>query len=283
MTRQETIDRLIQVKVLKDSISTAGKRLTTFELKYPRSIHAQLMTHRDFSRNAGSSRAIPTKKLISSVYDDMVEPIWWGKNQSGMQAYSEMEPDEIEQAREIWNGIRDFVADGAERLATLGMHKQSVNRILEPFQCITIVVTATNFTNWYGLRADPEAQAEIDTLAVKMALAHAKSEPTFVDPGEWHLPLVSSCPSDPLYVDPSEISPEDLVKISVARCARVSYLTHDGIRDLAKDLELYERLLQSGHWSPFEHQAMALEVRERYGNLVGWKQYRKFFAHEYRE
>lgn len=280
---KETLDRLIQVKVLKDSINATGKRLTTFQLKYPRSIHAQLMTHREFSRNAGSSRAIPTKKLIASVYDDMVEPVWWGKNQSGMQAYNEMSPEEIAEAREVWDDIRNYVANGADRLAKLGLHKQSVNRILEPFQCITVLVTATNFTNWYGLRADPEAQAEIDALAVKMAVAHAKTTPQFLEPGQWHLPLVNTTdPTDPLYVSLDEACYETMVQISVARCARVSYLTHDGVRDLSKDLELYNRLRTSGHWSPFEHQAMSLAERERWGNFVGWKQYRKFFPGEYR-
>jgi len=262
-----------KVEVILDSVSQAGARLTTFELTYPRFIHAEFMTHRMFSRNAASSRAIPTKKMIRMVIDDPAMPVFWGKNKKGMSAGKELSDFEQEIAEREWLKARDSAVDYARTLYSIGLHKQIVNRVVEPWKNITVICTATNYSNFYGLRRHKDAQPEIHYLADRMFESQRKSEPV----GRlWHTPYIQG---DELGFD------IDLRrKISVARCARVSYLTHDGNRDVDQDLVLFDRLLTGsghGHWSPFEHVAEASRNPEyRSGNFVGWKQFRKMYKGE---
>lgn len=278
------------VRILKDSVNIVDDRITTWELTYPRFVHAELMTHRMFSRNAASSRAIPTAKLMERIERSPVMPKWWGKNQSGMQAREELPPDDLNRARELWLFGRDQALAIARELHKVGLHKQIANRVLEPWMFITVIVTATEFDNWFFLRDTwPEgeppgpAQPELAWVAREMRRARAASTPTLLKPGQWHLPLVELVDaSDPLYVAREEAPAlMDVVKISAARCARVSYLTHDGARDLSADLQLHDRLSGNGHWSPFEHPAQAMEAHVRSGNFIGWRQYRKFFENEH--
>jgi thymidylate synthase ThyX len=259
------------VRILADSVAPCGKRLTTWELTYPRFIHSELMTHRLFSRNAASSRAIPTKKLLQQVMDDPVVPLHWGRNQSGMQAREELDPVNRSHAFKVWMEARDQAVMAAEAMAALGVHKQVVNRVLEPFMFITVIVSATEFDNFFHLRRHQDAQPEIAWVAEQMWVRYSYRKPKQLEAGEWHLPLIF--PQDGRDL-------ETLQKISVGRCARVSYLTHDGQRDPAADAALHDRLAESGHWSPFEHVAMALEEPTRYGNFIGWWQYRKRFSRE---
>lgn len=157
----------------------------------------------------------------------------------------------------------------------VGLHKQIANRILEPWMHITVIMSTTTHANWFALRDHPDAQPEIAELARQMRVAIEASTPVLRHHGEWHLP----------YVDKHEFmeySIEDCLKMSTARCARVSYLTHDGKRSVKRDLQLHDRLVASDpkHASPSEHQAMALDRPERWGNFVGWKQYRKTLENE---
>jgi thymidylate synthase ThyX len=266
-------------RVLLDSRSPAGARLTTLEVRYPRFIHSEMMTHRVFSRNAASSRAIPIKKMIAAVREDPALPVYWGRNQTGMSAREEIVPDVAGLAREEWAAALADALRHAERLAAkdIDLHKQLVNRLLEPFAWITVIVTATEWANFFTQRCHPDAQPEIKHIAEMMLAAYRASAPVPVAFGRWHLPLIQD--------DERDLADELLCKLSVARCARVSYLTHDGKRDLDRDLELYERLLgggANGHWSPFEHVATpALERTATSANFVGWEQYRKRFPQEH--
>jgi len=283
------------VKIIKDSINTAGNRLTTFELTYPRFVHAELLTHRDFSRSSSSSRAIPTTKLVDRIRETPAMPVWWGKNQKGMQAEKEIDPDDMREVKKVWLDTRDYCLEMAERLRDMGLHKQIANRIIEPWMFITVLVSATNYENWFHLRDtwDPgkppgPAQPEIAWVASAMRTLYNHSKPAQLRFGQWHLPLVElEDESSELYVPPDELAAvcEDpvvgLKKVSTARCARVSYLTHDGVRDFRRDLELHDHLISSKHWSPTEHIAQALDSPTRFGNFVGWKQYRKEFDNEY--
>lgn len=272
---------MITAKILADSLAANGSRLTTFELSYPRFIHAQLLTHRLFSRNSASSRAIPTRTLLSRIEDDPVMPVHWGKNQRGMQAFEELSGITRTAAEDEWLRAADNAVESARKLLALGVHKQIANRIVEPWMVITTILSATEWDNWYHLRG-ADAQPEIARLATLMAQCQNESEPVKKGPGEWHLPLVETEDgSDPLYVDPTEAPGDDLLKISTARCARVSYLTHDGERDLAADIALHDRLRDSGHWSPFEHVAVPKWRAHRCGNFMGWMQYRKTFSAEH--
>jgi len=265
-------------RIILDSMSPSGVRLTTLEARYPRLIHAEMMTHRVFSRNAASSRAIPIKKMIAAVRDEPAMPIYWGKNQAGMSARAQIEGPALEAARAEWQRALDNALASVERLShsDIDLHKQLVNRILEPFSWITVIITATEWSNFFTQRCHEDAQPEIHHIAELMLAAYRESSPHEIALEQWHLPLVQD--------DERSMDAATLCKLSVARCARVSYLTHEGTRDIAKDIELYDRLLgggANGHWSPFEHVATPLvDPRIESGNLRGWKQFRKLFAQE---
>lgn len=300
---------MISAKILLDSISPAGTRLTTFECTYPRFIHAEVLTHRQLSRNAASSRAIPTATFIERVRNDPALPTFWGANQRGMQADVELPnttdlringvtPLEYVQYR--WMRARGEMLLAAEELADLGkvhpewaglgLHKQLVNRIIEPWMHITVIVSGTCWENFWHLRAHKAAQPELQALACAMKHAYDNNVARHLKVGEWHLPLID----DETYAEvqkmvqeryPNSYAPvyvnEMLLKISTGRCARVSYLTHDGVRDINKDIQLHDKLLSGQvtgeplHMSPFEHPARALEQPVTNGNFIGFEQYRK--------
>ena len=290
-----------QAKIIADSVSPAGCRLTTMEVTFPRIVLSEFNTHRMFSRNSASSRAIPIAKQLQRITDDPFIPVWWGRNQSGMQAEVELSGYERIQAESEWLAARDSAVAHVRQLMALGLHKQISNRLLEPWMWQTVIVTATEWSNFFALRANPMAQPEIRTVAVLMKELHEANEPSLINQGEWHLPFIQPEERDGAF----EFS-EEARKISAARCARVSYLTHDGRRDLEADLNLYDRLASAGHMSPFEHVATPLPWRphlmERLGewisveesvlanklderiqwsgNFRGWKQLRKFLPHE---
>jgi thymidylate synthase ThyX len=259
----------ITAKCVAASVNSYGRAIHTLELQYPRFIHSEFMTHRVFSRNAASSRAIPVSKMIQQVRNDPTMPIHWGKNQPGMQAHEQL-ADTVEVQQQWRNAARD-AANRAEQMSALGLHKQVVNRVLEPFQLMRTIVTSTTWENFLHLRDHPDAQPEIQALAQAMRVA-LETEPEKLIPGQWHLPYVKAGERD-LY------KREVLLKLSTARCARVSYLTHDGAEpDISKDVELYERLVGSHpiHASPAEHQATPSEFADHQsGNFVGWIQHRK--------
>lgn len=265
-------------RVLLDSISPAGARLTTMEVTFHRFILPEFNTHRAFSRNAASSRAIPTKKVIAAVRSDPAMPIFWGRNQSGMSARQEIDDAARELAQAEWQRALANALETADRLARpdIDLHKQLVNRILEPFSWITVIVSATEWANFFTQRCHPDAQPEIHHLAELMLEVYRASTPREIPLGGWHMPLVLP--------DERTLDSATLRKVSVARCARVSYLTHDNVRDITKDLQLYDRLIEggaNGHWSPTEHVATPLDdPRGASANFRGWKQFRKSFGAE---
>lgn len=275
-----------EVKIVADSVGPDKQRITTMQLRYPRFIHAEFMTHRVFSRNASSSRAIPTAKLIEQVRTDPAGPTHWGKNQPGMQANEELTSEALLHVKEMWHAAANRAADNAETLAMLGAHKQIVNRIIEPFLHISVVVTSTQWDNFYALRAHPAAQPEIRRLAEYMREAQHRSIPKKLGFGDWHLPYVGE-ERGRAYNSVEKAETIRAIKCSVARCARVSYLNHDGSTpSLYSDLALYDRLMASTpkHASPAEHQATPAEMNrdtfgwidaELQGNFEGWIQYRK--------
>jgi thymidylate synthase ThyX len=256
-----------QADVLLDSVSPAGHRLTTFVLRFPRFVLPEFNTHRMFSRNASSSRAIPTTKLIQQLRDDPVEPVEWGRNQAGMQARDVLSPPEAAAAAAVWHEARESALRHAEQLRGIGVHKQIVNRVLEPWMWASVIVSATSYENFFTLRCHPDAQPEIKRLADLMRDAYRASQPTPKGAGEWHLPFVRD--ADDLAL-PLEVQKQ----VSVARAARVSYLNHAGTRDVDADRVLHQRLLEAGHWSPFEHAAMATDGDASFNNFVGWQAYR---------
>lgn len=268
-------------KIIKDSISGAGKRLTTMEITFPRIVLAEFNTHRMFSRNSASSRAIPIRKMLDKVLINPFIPDRFPRNGKGMQpgGYFEQGSQGYDKALAIWLNARDRMIDAVENLGEKEVHKQIANRLLEPWLWHTVIVTATEWANFFKLRTHTDAQEQIKIIADLMYDAyHNPSKPPqqilyYPDASgaEWHTP----------YVDDGEFDSSTLAKqVSVARCARVSYLTHDGKRDPDKDIELFRRLETSNHWSPFEHVARPELATVRSGNFVGWFQFRKEYNNE---
>lgn len=254
----------IKAKVIAHSKSAyTGKEIITFELEYPRFIHGELMTHRMFSRNAMSSRAVPIEKMIEQVRTDFASPIHWGKNQSGMQAKKELEGQQLKDVKAEWLIAADGAADSAAYMSALGAHKQIVNRILEPFQIMKTVVTATEWENFFWLRNHEDAQPEIKRLAGLMLEALEESICYTLKAGEWHMPYYAEGYWIPHYETPEGIIDnrplEDALAISASCCAQVSYRQLDDSLEKAK--RVYERLVESEpvHASPFEHQATPME------------------------
>lgn len=237
--------------------SVNGKEIVTFELEYPRFIHSELMTHRLFSRNAASSRAIPVAKMVEQVRNNPATPVHWGKNQPGMQAKEELDRATKDAVIFDWHGAAAAAAAHAKTMMEMGAHKQIVNRILEPFQWMKTVVTSTEWDNWYWLRNHPDAQPEIKRLAEVMWKAKEVSKPRLLQPGDWHVPY---------YDDGSWISSvyedntlEESLAISASCCAQVSYRKLDDSLEKAKDI--FAKLIESKpcHASPCEHQATPME------------------------
>lgn len=258
-------------RVILDSISPAGHRLTTMEVTIARFNTVDFNTHRMLSRNSASSRAIPIQKQIDRVLSDPMVPIFWPKNQKGMLAVESLIGEAREASERLWRRTSKAVAEVAQGLLEIGLHKQLTNRLLEPFLWQTILVTATDWDNFFALRRHPETQAELRQGADLMWEAREASTPRPLAEDEWHLPLVFGPNGEFLHPDDEDdawriaeglVGPEEqspylkvLRMVSVGRCARVSSLTHEGRRDLTADIDLRNRLLKNGHMSPFEHVA----------------------------
>lgn len=253
------------------SSNAYGTRIDTLELKYPRFIHAEFMTHRVFSRNASSSRAIPVEKMIEAIEDQPAMPIHWGANQKGMQAENEhsapvkhwdwgaSEDDyELVTPQAAWYVCAEGAASNAQDYVEAGYHKQVVNRILEPYSFIKVIVTATEWDNFFALRLDPDAQPEIQELARMMKEVLDEVEPKELDVNDWHVPYYHEGfwqdTGEGLDLEGNKV--EVALGISTARCARVSYRLHDGNETtFESDMNLAAMLKEDKHMSPFEHQA----------------------------
>jgi hypothetical protein len=242
------------VRIVADSItdSTEPTRITTFMLRYWRAFHGELLTHRVFSRCSGSSRAIPTKKIIGEVWHDPAGPSFWGANQPGMQSMEELKGWRLWAAQKLWKAASRCACGFAWALNRVGLHKQYANRGLEPYQYLSVMVTSTEYENFFKLRNHKAAMPEFKNLAADMQRAMLGSTPKLLKDGEWHLPLVG----EPIA---SGLDTKTNLKISAARHARASYNRHDGTpAPLHEDLNLHERLVGDDpmHASPTEHQVL---------------------------
>lgn len=265
---------MIEAKILCDSVAPNGIRLTTFYLKYPRSIHSELCRHRTFSLSVGSSRAVPVNKMIERVEKEPFIPIYWGKNQKGMQATEEFDDITKMVLKNKLLEHRDNCIKFVKELMEIGVHKQIANRYLEPVLFLEHILTGTDFSNFFNLRVHKDAEPHFRELAKLMLIEYEKNTPNFVNEGEWHLPFCDKEMHDGLSI-------EEKIKVSFARCARVSYFNFDG-GDISKDFELHNRLISVGHLSPAENLATPISGVEYCGNFRGWKQYRKFLPNENR-
>lgn len=271
---------MITAKIIADSVSPHNKRLTTFELEYPRFVHSEFMTHRMLSKNAASSRAIPLKTMIGLVWSNPAEPFEWGKNQSGMQAKEKLTGWNLALAKFLWHFSGKLVCILAWLLSFSKVHKQIANRILEPWSHIKVVASATDWDNFFHLRNHPDAQPEIHELARIMWELYKASEPKALREGEWHLPYLDEYNVFPdeefVPFKDTDISLSDAKKLSASLCAQTSYRKAD--ESIKKALGIYDRLVVSipVHASPFEHQATPAKSNIVIsGNFRGWVQFRQ--------
>ena len=233
----------IWAEVVADSINAWGDRVTSFRLHYHRFIHAEFLRHRMFSNSVSSSRAIPVPKMLEQVKENPATPIYWGKNQAGMSAKEEIE--DTFDANMEWQEAIHWGTESATNLHSMEVHKQITNRLVEPFQFINQVVTATDFDNFYYLRIHADAQPEIQELANVMYEAQHQSIPD-IRRNSWHLPFVT----EEMRIDYGIVNAK---KISASMCAQASYRVSDD--SLEKAEMIYDKLVTSRplHASPFEH------------------------------
>lgn len=241
--------------VVVDSIEYVGEE-EVFDISVSSDYHNFLANgitvHNCFSRNASSSRAVPVERTIQNILNDPWVPSDVYKNCKGMQGKDIVNEDDYDIFCEEWQDAAFKAIEVAHKMIDKGFHKQHINRILEPFTKIKVIVTATEWSNFFDLRLSPDADPEIQHLAkaIKMAMDAVSNTYIYINAhGGRTLP----------YVNFDEMNAIDdlrlLTLISAARCARVSYLNHDGSKpDILKDLALAKRLIDSGHMTPFEHQ-----------------------------
>ncbi|MEN7527948.1 hypothetical protein [Cupriavidus sp. DL-D2] len=263
---------MIDAKVIAHSKAKShGGEIVSFQARLPKCLLAELNTHRVFSRNAGSSRAIPTLKILERVRNEPYMPLVWGSNQPGMQAGAELTGWRLAAAKIVWRAAARAAAFFAGLEAKIGLHKQHTNRLVETFMYVDVVITATDFDNFYDLRAHPDAQPEMQLLAWAMLHAAKCSKPRELGLNEWHLPYVTD-------EEREQYDIETLKKLSTARNARVSYTPFDGNASVEKEIERHDKLVASRpiHASPTEHVARPLRSKAvKGGNFNGWGQYRQ--------
>lgn len=290
---------MFKAEIIADSKNEFGNRITTFIITFPRIILAEFNTHRMLSRNSASSRAIPFEKMLKSVTENPFIPIKWMKDHKGMQGSEYFgEELEINLRNNKWKDARWTAMEQAEKLSELGVSKQICNRLLEPFMWHTVIVTATEWENFFALRAHKDAEIHMQKIAYMMLEEYNKSEPKYLKEGEWHIPFREYIDWEKLVsLHNSDLIKEDglgdlIIKISTARCARVSYTVvgeTEKEKGYYEDVVLHDRLKESGHMSPFEHCAQSpylgsftVAARKRFwsGNFLGFIQYRKLIEGE---
>ena len=253
----------ISAAVIADSICC--NRITTMRLTMPKWLVAQFNTHRAFSRNSASSRAIPTSRVRELVQQDPFIPEEWPTAQKGMLGGPPLGPEEALAARSEWIQARDDAVAAHEMLDRMGVAKEVTNRLVEPFMWTSVIVTATDYRGFFKQRLPGHgAQGEMQQLALAMHRAMQASVPQLLHPGEWHLPFAQD-----------DLPTDERICQSVARCARVSYRREALKTDVQADRERHDMLIKEGHWSPLEHQARALPIATPCRNFVGWLQYRQ--------
>lgn len=250
--------------------------IVTFELVYPRYIHSELLTHRMASRNASSSRATPISIMCQEVRNDPVFFDFIGLNQAGMVAGEQLDEKSKEAFRREWEALGCYVADMVEEWSKrFNIHKQTLNRVLEPWSRIRTLFTMTedNLDHFFKLRLAEDAQPEMRSLAQAMKLSLESSQPVS---NVFHLPYITEDDFNDVQVDNVAVMLKKCL-VSAARCARVSYARLDGKETtIEDDLALSEKLMASGHLSPFEHPAFT-SGGEKFANFTGWRSFRNLF------
>jgi len=289
-------NQIIGKPILVSSIEYAGEQ-TVYDLSVASEQHNfvanGIVIHNCLSRNTASSRAIPIDVKCEQLLTNGAYPVYWGKNQSGMQAKEEIDEKNKQSALETWDSAKLLMIEHAKRLQSLGVHKQITNRLLEPFETVKTLVTATSFDNFFNLRCHADAQPEIKALADMMYAEYKKSKPMVIHYGEWHTPYVQRIRdnlTDTLhyYVDGVEVDKETAIKISCSCSAQVSYRKNDVTIEKVLIVKRNGNVFLSGNSSAFEHNATPIVIEKSLqgvthfdindvpysGNFANWVQYR---------
>jgi len=307
--------RHITSEIVADSIGPEGNRITSFVVQIPRIVLAEFNTHRMLSRNSASSRAIPFKTKIESMFEganaSLFMPLAWQKDHKGMQGSEYFAGIDVETLDNKWIELGEILREYAEWFSAFGVTKQICNRVLELHSHQTIIVTASEWQNFFALRAHNAAEIHIQKLAYKMLESYNSSTPKILKEGEWHIPFGDQLDENRLieYLQKESVASDEgiqelKIKIATARCARVSYLNYEGTDDYEKDVKLHDQLIGPPfHASPFEHCARTMTYSEYLGhhlsqgkndpfdgdvkhyfgvcgNFKGFIQYRKMFKEE---
>lgn len=258
----------IKAKVICDSITTEGVRLTTLEVEYPRFIHSEVMTHRMLSKNCSSSRAIPVKTMLESIERNMAVPLYFGASKSGMQATEEIQFPEL--AKKFWKACGNAcIKDSLTMFEDFKLHKQLSNRITEPYQMIKVLITGTEWDNFFNLRLHKDSQPEICMLAYQILWAMLGSHPIEIKSGEWHLPYIDRIfdlnGNMRYYISDTgvELSLDTAKKVSASCSAQTSYRKND--TSIEKAVKVFDMLVHADvlHASPFEHLATPIQSPQR--------------------
>lgn len=239
----------------------SGDVVATYELDYPRFIHSEVLAHAGLPKNAQSSRAVPTDRVIA-LNDNPVYPVIWGSNQPGMASHSVLSDDDAIECKEVWDSIFEAVQRGTAKLKEKKLHKQWTNRPLEPFSNIKTVLSGSHdmLQHFFWLRVDPDAaQPEIILLALLMKRQYEETPAQQLFPGEWHLPYIetklnSETETLEYLVDGEKLDLETAKKVSASCCAQASYRRLD--TSVEKALDIFSKLFDGPkpHASPVHHQ-----------------------------
>jgi len=254
---------LITSEILKDS-SFKDSRITTYLLTIPKYLVYDITRHRVASYSIGSTRAIKTDKLLELM---TFVPTFWGKNCPGMQAHESIE--DVETAKTIWEETKELISIQCKKLQELGLHKQTLGRVCEATAMVKVVMTATDWINFFILRAEYEAEPELGFLATQMLEQYLSNSPKELNEGDWHIPFIKS--------EEENMPVKNQLIKSMARCARTSYHNFYGKDDFSADLKLHDMLKEHKHYSPAEHQAQAGNFEKNSNFSSNWNQYRKTF------
>lgn len=264
----------ISAVVVADSVNEANnQRITTLKIQVPKFILAEINTHRVLSKSFQSSRAVPNKVMREKIEKDPFIPIYFGKNKSGMNAVEKLEPVKKTICTFWWKMARNVALVAHKQMEKAGLHKQSANRILEPFMCVTGTLTSTDWDNFFRLRYSKDAQPEFIAFVKCVHDAIVKSTPKVLKSHETHLPYITDSERETL-------SKGDQVVASVARCCRSSYGRNGQVFPIEKDRELFKRLIEDCHFSPFEHVALCPTTNslknKNTRNFTYWLQLRSY-------
>lgn len=287
--QRDILNTTIQAEIIADSVWPIighNKRLTTFKLVVPHSVLGHLVRHRAFSLSVASNRALRS----SSVMDTLNYIPDWRTAQKGMQPAEFInDKNKRDYLDDIVYTLKNYTSEYVNEMVNKhNVAKELTNRYLAPFQLVTVLVTSSEYSNFFNLRDHQDAQYDTQIVARKMKKLLEENTPTYLERGEWHLPFIS-------YGEAKDNTIIEQIAASVARCARTSYKlpNSENRSDIISDIRLFNKLITPPiHASPLEHVATPLRMSDIYasilpedktlnsafyGNTYGWVQLRKLF------